>query len=706
MDNSTVKDMTAVQDTIAKEKNSDTKVLTNDDVLRLVLERVRTAASIRVQWLRKIWSEAGAATSGNLQQTEIDGYLSDIDDAEGELNWRTNDESVRPLIGRLFEIQDILSKDKHSKLFWLTKVFRLDDVEVDILQTCLAFAMETNLGRVFAFLQDHRGRNYVSMEMIARLFGPLHASTILPMPMLTRWRLIEVIDMGRNEPALLQCDAFVRDWLSGVSGLDHHLKAVACIQQRFAPLEHWPLNETVNSIGRILNVDPEASVRLLISGDEGSGRKTFSAAVSRTLGLGALTVHADKVSDQQWPATYLYAQRQAYLDQYAVIWTGIQGKAWPSQEPAFPIQFIVGASNESFPPADTIDHTVDLPALPAKVAVDLWKGYVPAAVNWQEDELREIVLRRTPTVGQIVDAARRGVRTPNEALMFLKSGAKQQLGTLANPLLGDFSWNDLVLSEALKKSLEDFCFEAKDRALLWENPGARRLFPQGRGLIALFTGAPGTGKTMASQVIANALQRDLFRIDLSTVVSKYVGETSKNIERILSRARSMDVVLLFDEADALFGKRTEIKDAHDRFANTDTNYLLQAIEEYSGIVILASNRKTNIDGGFMRRLRYVLDFPRPDAQQRYVLWSRILKELIGSDLALSLDTDVRSLADMLEITGAQIKMSVLSALFMSRRDGKTIKISHLLRGLERELAKEGRGLGRQIIELFKGVYHD
>lgn len=695
--------MTAVQDTITKKKNSET-ILTNDDVLRLVLERVRTAASIRVQWLRKVWSEAGAVTSGNVQQTEIDGYLSDIDDADRELEWRTNDEAIHSLIIKLSEIEERLSEDKHSKLFWLKKVFRLDGVEVDILQTCLAFALDANLGRVFAFLHDHKARNYVSMAMIARLFGPVHSSNVLPMTMLTRWKLIEVVDMGRNEPALLQCDAFVRDWLSGLPGLDYHLKGIASLQQRFAPLDHWPLNDTVNSIGRILNVDPEASIRLMISGVDGSGRKTFSAAVSRALGLGTLTIHADKVSDQQWSAVYLYAQRQAYLDQYTVLWTGLQGKTWPSQEPAFPVQFVVGATNENLPPAGdgTIDQFVELPALPSKVAVDLWKRYVPAALHWRDDELQEIVFRSSPTVGQIVDAARRGIRTPKEALTFLKAGVKQQLGALAHPLVGDFSWSDLVLSEPLKKSLEDFCFEAKDRTLLWENPGAQRLFPQGRGLITLFTGTPGTGKTMASQVIANELQRDLFRIDLSTVVSKYVGETSKNIERILTRASSMDVVLLFDEADALFGKRTEIRDAHDRFANTDTNYLLQAIEEYSGIVILASNRKTNIDGGFMRRLRYVLDFPKPDAQQRHKLWSQILKELVGNDLAVSLDNDLKNLADLLEITGAQIKMSVLSALFMSRRDGKTMRTSHLLRGLERELAKEGRGLGRQVIELFKG----
>jgi hypothetical protein len=697
--------MTALQDTIAKSTTEQGTL--SEDVLQLVLDRVRTAASIRVQWLRKIWTEAGAITSYNLQHTEIDGYLNNIDDPEREAEWRASDESIRPLIQRLNEIGDKLARDRHSRLHKLLQVLRVEDVEVDVLHTCLAFAMDANLGRIFAFLHDHKARNYASIEMISRLFGPLYSSIILPMPTLLRWKLVEVVDMGRNEPAFVQCDPFVRDWILGSTELDYHIRTMASVQPRFPALPHWPLNETINSIGRTLSVDPDASIRILVTGAEGSGRKTFSAAVSRKLGLGLLTVRADKVTDQQWPSIYLYAQRQAYLDQYAVLWTGLQGKTWPSAEPAFPMQFLVGEEDESFPPAeDSIDHRVELPPLPATEAVGLWRKYVPASEHWREVELRQMVSRRSATIGQIVDAARRGVVSLNEASAALKAGARQRLGSLAHPLTGDFSWDDLVLSENLKKDLEDFCFEATDRTSLWEKPEARRLFPQGRGLIALFTGSPGTGKTMASQVIANTLQLDLFRIDLSTVVSKYVGETSKNIERILNRASSMDVVLLFDEADALFGKRTEIKDAHDRFANTDTNYLLQAIEEYRGIVILASNRKTNIDGGFMRRLRYVLDFPRPDAQQRYRLWSHILQELAGRALATPLDKDILYFSELLEVTGAQIKMAVLSALFIARKDNKPLSTAHLLRGLERELAKEGRGLGRQVMETFKAIYHD
>jgi SpoVK/Ycf46/Vps4 family AAA+-type ATPase len=203
---------------------------------------------------------------------------------------------------------------------------------------------------------------------------------------------------------------------------------------------------------------------------------------------------------------------------------------------------------------------------------------------------------------------------------------------------------------------------------------------------------------MAAQVIAASLGLDLFRIDLSSVVSKYVGETSQNLERILSRAAYMDIVLFFDEADALFGKRTEIKDAHDRFANTDTDYLLQAIENYTGIVLLGTNKKANMDPAFLRRLRYVLEFPPPDESQRLRIWQQVLAELAGAKTASGLAPKLQLLAREVTTTGAQIKFSILAALFIARREGKPVSSQHLVRGLKRELLKEGRSLSDRDME--------
>jgi SpoVK/Ycf46/Vps4 family AAA+-type ATPase len=235
-------------------------------------------------------------------------------------------------------------------------------------------------------------------------------------------------------------------------------------------------------------------------------------------------------------------------------------------------------------------------------------------------------------------------------------------------------------------------FEARERARFWEDGAARRLFPRGTSLVALFSGPSGTGKTMTAQVIAAELELDLFRIDLATCVSKYIGETAKNLREIFQRAEQMNAVLLFDEADALFSKRTEVRDSHDRHANTDTNYLLQLLESFRGIALLSSNKRENMDAAFVRRIRYILEFARPGAQERLRIWRGVVSELAGPAALGGLESLLERLARVLEMSGAQIKLAVLSALFASRHARQPLGVSHLLHGVGRELGKEGRGI--------------
>jgi SpoVK/Ycf46/Vps4 family AAA+-type ATPase len=242
--------------------------------------------------------------------------------------------------------------------------------------------------------------------------------------------------------------------------------------------------------------------------------------------------------------------------------------------------------------------------------------------------------------------------------------------------------------------LEAIAFEADERSDFWRQSAARRLFPQGRGLVTLFSGPSGTGKTMAAQVIAARLTQDLCRVNVAQLVSKWVGETPKNVEQVIRVAAEHDVVLFFDEADALFARRsTEIRDAQDRFANTDTAYLLQAIESYPGIAILATNLKTNIDAAFLRRLRYLVEFPKPDANLQHTLWTKLVTGLAGEARAKALDSAFALLSTVSDVTGAQIKFAVLAALFAARAENKPLNANHLLTGLDRELAKEGRAIG-------------
>ncbi|SHN40839.1 ATP-binding protein [Chitinophaga sp. CF418] len=690
---------------MSREQLPENGITVRDPMPELVLQRVRLYARKRIGWLRKIWQETADNSSNNAEftyHTEVDGYLSNADTPAAESAWQASEPLVQVWEQALTDVEVAMATQPSSRLNMLADICCLTTAEMDVLQACLAIAIEPNLGRVYAYLQDHSARGYVTMELVARLFGhgrclPLSAASPLKV-----WGLIIERETGRGEPPLLECDAFIKNWLLGLDALDETLTGIARLQPYQAPLSAWPVKETIQFIDNITGT--AQPVRIIIAGAEGSGRRSFAACVCRQLGLELLTIDAGRIPESSWQQVFMYAQRQAFLDGYALAWYGsvMQERYWPPHIPVCSIQFVIAEVDEFLQPAENmVDHRIELPPVLPDECKLLWLRLIPAAATWPQQELTDMIHRRRSTIGQIVTVAAKNVNSVAAASEELNASFRGRLGNLAQHVSGSFDWNDLVVPPWLQHNLEDFTFEAGERVLLWERPEVQRLFPRGKGLVALFTGSPGTGKTMAAQVVATALQLDLFRIDLSSIVSKYIGETSKNIERILNRAERMDVVLLFDEADALFGKRTDIKDAHDRFANTDTNYLLQAIEQYPGIAILATNKKANIDTGFTRRLRYVLEFPKPDVQMRLQLWRKLIAALAGTAHAALLDKDLENLAEALEITGAQIKSAILSAMFIARRENTPVTMQHLLRGIERELIKEGRGLGKQVNDFLK-----
>ena len=201
--------------------------------------------------------------------------------------------------------------------------------------------------------------------------------------------------------------------------------------------------------------------------------------------------------------------------------------------------------------------------------------------------------------------------------------ARPQLDGLAQRISSQVGWDDLVLPQSQLQTLFDIVVQVRQRARVYDEWGFAAKSERGLGISALFSGASGTGKTMAAEVMANELRLDLYRIDLSQVVSKYIGETEKNLRRVFDAAEDGGAILLFDEADALFGKRSEVKDSHDRYANIEVSYLLQRMESYRGLAILTTNMKSALDTAFLRRIRFIVHFPVPDAAQRAEIWRRI-----------------------------------------------------------------------------------
>lgn len=260
-------------------------------------------------------------------------------------------------------------------------------------------------------------------------------------------------------------------------------------------------------------------------------------------------------------------------------------------------------------------------------------------------------------------------------------------------------WGDIVLPPPIEAELRSIPSQVLNAETVWEQWGFGERIPYGQGIAALFAGPSGTGKTMAAQIIARELGSALFQVDLAKTVSKYIGETEKALDGIFDAAEAASAVLLFDEADALFGKRSEVKDAHDRYANLEVAYLLQRIEAYRGLAILTTNFKENLDAAFLRRLRFIVDFPMPDADHRLAIWTRMFPE----DAPVADDVDVSLLARQLPLSGGNIEQSVVNAAFKAAENGGVIRMSHLVAATRAELAKIGmESAGRGLTHVVAG----
>ena len=295
------------------------------------------------------------------------------------------------------------------------------------------------------------------------------------------------------------------------------------------------------------------------------------------------------------------------------------------------------------------------------------------------------LLDRLGLAAQFADA-------PEALAPALRARAARGMEGVAQPIESDFGFDDLVLAPAALRQLADFVSWRVHAPRILDDWGLGPVFSRRRGAVALFRGPPGTGKTMAASVIANAIGLPLYRVDLAGLVSKYIGETEKNLERLFAAAAASDVVLFFDEADALFGKRAEVSDAHDRYANIETSYLLQRIEAQDGAVILATNLQDNIDTAFLRRIDIVVDFPAPAAADRLRLWQR----LSATRAPLGADLDLAFLAESFELTGGEIRNVLIAAAHAAARDGCAIGMGEIVRALAQEWQKLGRPLRRNI----------
>ena len=569
----------------------------------------------------------------------------------------------------------------------LCALFGADDIERAVL---MAVAGPLFDPRLIARYHAVTGRGWATDWLIELLF-PDHGPVLVEQGFLAKWGVVQVQDQGPGEPPALTGAPELRGWIAGQAGIPQALAEAMELVPVHPPLPGWPLDQVAGRVQAAL--DRKERVCMTIPGLAGAGRASFAAAVAAKIGQRTLQVDPGRRPGGWTRGDTVAVHRTALALGAALIWRSLPRDdalcplgLWPVA-----VQAVTLAPGEAMrPPQDLAPVDVDLPVLDADGRAALIQAMIPGAADWDPELRHSLASRAALTPGAIARMARVAPDTAEAALTAANRGHADGLGELAQRVPGDLGWDDLILPEAIKDGLRDLAFEARTKAATFANPEIARLFRRESGLVSLFHGVPGTGKTMAAQVLAHELGLDLYRIDCSAVISKYIGETAKNMKQIFARARAVDAVLFFDEADALFARRTEVKDSHDRHANTDTTYLLQLIEgDFEGVAILATNRLGDMDPAFLRRIRHIFEIPRPDRAARTQIWQRA-----GGILSPATPDDLWPLlGEVLDFTGAQIKTCLLTAHFTAERRGGALGAPDILRAAEREMAKEGRALG-------------
>ena len=569
-------------------------------------------------------------------------------------------------------------------------LFCLNGPERDLLDCALALAANPVLAERIAALPGW-GDGYLSERLVVELFGHPAQPILRPSSPLVIWSLVEQGPHHTRRGPLLLVDADVAAAAFGRPGLDRRLAECAESVTPF-PLSvaGWPVGETAAAIGRL--IDMKQSVRVLVGAPAGSGRLQFAAAVAEQLGTRLIRIGGPGTNEDA--DLYMRGQRLALITGHALYWERPPRSRAP-QVSSTPVQFV---ALESVAGAEAAPGLVDLPVqLPALSAADkraVWEACGPGLPALTGD-----AAERTLTAARLVDLLAAAGHRPADctaACAHIRESARARLEGDAQLLDQPYDWSDLVLPPRQRALIDNVVAEMRARERLLA-AGDRRAKYGGLGQSILFHGPPGTGKTMAAQVLARALQVDLVRVDCASAISKFIGETAKNLRAIFSRVQGTGALLLFDEADALFARRTETKDALDRHANADTNYLLQLIENFDGAAILTTNKKENIDPAFIRRIRHMVDFGSPGLVERRILWRRHIEPLSDVDIAEApLASWCERLAP-LDLSPAQIKGAALSAAFVRDVQGRPVPVfEDLLVGIERELAKDGRALDRKV----------
>lgn len=589
----------------------------------------------------------------------------------------------------------------------MARIFDLSILDQYILLLVIAPELDRRYERLYAYLQDDVSQRRPTVNLVMNMLGhdvPARFAVwerLKPEMPLRRHHLIECLpNPNQYEPVFisyqLKVDHRILAYLLGDSKLDARLDdSVRLSASELAPT--LP-DEVIEPIYRAL---PDAPM-VYMQGPEGSGRRATAAALCQPL----VEVDVSRLQSLSIPfeRAWELAIREARLIGAALLffeWEGCleesgqpPAKLWDAllnfENPLFLCGRNTWEPHNISRPRRLLRLNFVVPPVPARQR--LWAQYVDSVAPAELDELAG-KFRFTP--GQIARAyntaadlatSRGEVITLADLYAGAQAHSSLRLGDMARRIIPRYEWDDLVLPPDQLAQLREIRERAQYAYRVQDEWGYGRKVAPAAGVSALFAGESGTGKTMSAEVIAQDLGLVMYKIDLSSVVSKYIGETEKNLSVIFEEAQASNAILFFDEADALFGKRSEVKDAHDRYANIEIAYLLQRIETYDGIAILATNLRQNLDEAFTRRLDFVIDYPFPDTEYRLRIWQRHFPP----EAPLSKDVDLGLVAARYRLAGGNIRNAALASAYLAAADGGVINMSHIRHAVRREHQKMGR----------------